>query len=275
MNTTIHEGGRALLALNNKVALLGTIDDEGCPHLTFLNTIQGLGERNLTFGQFTAGLCKEHLQQRPDCAFLALGADRTWVRGNARYTHTAVAGLEFDDYNNKPLFRYNSYVGINTVWYLDLLGISDMHKLDALKVVIGSIKSRAIAKRAAKNENQALSPFSMQLCGQVGGPKFLCYESPVGGLMITPVVQAKSAGTDGIAIAPVPFGEELALIPDGADVAFYALNLKMQNVLVKGIFNRAGKGYAIDIQRVYNAMPPLSGYIYPKAERPAEVIDFV
>jgi len=274
MNTTIHEAGRALLALDTKVALLGTVDGEGCPHLTFLNTLQGLGERNLTFGQFTVGLSKEHLLQRPDCAFLALGADRTWVRGSARYTHTAVTGPEFDEYNNKPLFRYNSYVGINTVWYLDLLGISDMQKLDALKILAGSVRSRLLAKKLVKEDDRALSPFSETLCGGFGWPKFLCYEASGNGLAILPVVQAYTAGTDRVAIAPVPFGEELARIPDGANVALYALNLKMQSVLVKGIFTRVGKGYAVDIERVYNAMPPLSGYIYPRQARPAEVTDF-
>jgi len=274
MNTTIHAAGMELLGLTNKIALLGTIDEAGGPHLTFLNTIQGLGEKNLTFGQFCTGLSKEHLLQRPDCAFLALGADRTWLRGSARYTHQALAGPEFDEYNDKPIFRYNSYVGINTVWYLDLLGISDMYKLDALGVVFGGIRSRKIAKAVAKEENRALSPFSKTLCGQLGGPKFICYETAGGTLSIFPVVQAKPAGTDRIAIAGMPYGEELALIPDGAKVAFYALNLKMQNVLVKGIFTRVKKGYQIDITRVYNTMPPISGYIYPREERPAEVTDF-
>ena len=274
MNTTIHAAGRELLGLTNKVALLGTIDDEGGPHLTFFNTIQGLGENNLTFGQFCTGLSKEHLLARPDCAFLALSAERTWLRGNARYTHQALAGPEFDEYNDKPIFRYNSYVGINTVWYLDLLGISDMYKLDALKIVFGGIRSRKIAKAIATEENRALSPFSKTLCGQVGGPKILCWQKPDGTLSIFPVVQAKPAGSDRIAIAGTPYGEELALIPDGAMVALYALNLKMQNVLVKGIFTRVKKGYQIDITRVYNTMPPTCGYIYPKEARPAEVTDF-
>jgi len=274
MNTSIHEAGRELLGLTNKVALLGTIDGEGAPHLTFFNTIQGLGEKNLTFGQFCTGLSKEHLLERPDCAFLALSADRKWLRGNARYTHQLIAGKEFDEYNDKPIFRYNSYVGINTVWYLDLLGISDMYKLDALKVVFGGIRSRKIAKAIAKEEKHALSPFSKTLCGQLGGPKFLCYEKADGTLSIFPTVQAKPAGTDRIAIGGMPYGEELAQIPDGARVAFYALNLKMQNVLVKGVFSRVKKGYQIDITRVYNTMPPTCGYIYPKEERPAEVTDF-
>ena len=271
MNTSIHEAGRALLALNNKVALLGTMDDEGYPHLTFMNTIQGFGERGLTFGQFCVGLSKAHLPRRPDCAFLALGADKTWLHGRARYVRTAQTGPEFDEYNNKPLFRYNSYVGINTVWYLDLLEISDMHNLAALKIATGAIRSRLIAKSAAKSEAGALSPFSQALFSELAGPKFLCYANADGALTILPVVQACNAGTDRIVISAA---KELAQIPSGAKVAVYALNLKMQNVLVKGVFARLGRGYAVDIQLVYNAMPPTSGYVYPKEARPAEVLVF-
>jgi len=271
MNKTIHKAGRALLGLNNKVALLGTMDDQGFPHLTFMNTIQGLDERNLTFGQFCMGLSKEHLLVRPECAFLALGADKTWLHGRARYTHTAKTGPEFDEYNNKPLFRYNSYVGINTVWYLDLLGISDMQKLAALQVATGALRSRMIAKKAAKNESGALSKFSVELFSELAGPKFLCYEAADGGLTIIPVIQACAAGTDRIVISR---SKDLAAIPPNANVAIYALNLKMQNVLVKGVIAQHKKGIVVDVQRVYNAMPPTSGYIYPKEKRPAEVTQF-
>jgi len=275
MHKTIHEEGRALLALNNKAALLGTIDDQGCPHLTFYNTIQGLGEQGLVLGQFCTGLSKEHLLKRPGCAFIALSTDKKWLRGNARYTHTARTGPEMDDYNNRPIYRYNSYVGIHTVWYFDLLGISDMYKLDVLKVVIGGISSRIAAKKAAKNEKQALSPFSQMLCGQVGGPKFICYEKADGMLSIIPIVHAKPAGSDRMVFSGTLYGEELAQIPQGANVAIYAGNRQMQSVIVKGIFSLLKKGvYMVDIQRVYNAMPPTSGYIYPKAAKPAEVIGF-
>ena len=274
MNKIIGEEAQALLAKTSKVALLGTTDDEGCPHLTFLSSIQGLGEDKLTFGQFCVGRSKQFLPQRPDCAFLALSADMRWLRGRARFTHTAKTGPEFDMYNNKPLFRYNAYFGVNTVWYLDLLGITGVEKLPLPQIASGALLSRAAALFAAANEKNALNRFGGALFAGIGNPKFLCYAGE-DGLAIVPVVQAAAAGTDRVVFAGSPYGEDLRGLAPGMQVCVMALNLDMQSVLVKGAY--AGKkagAHVIDIERVYNSMPPASGYIFPKAGRPAPVTEF-
>ena len=274
MNKTIDPAAQALLALDSKVALLGTIDDEGCPHLTFLSSLQSLGEDKITFGQFCVGLSKEFLLQRPACAFLALSADMRWLRGRACFTHTAKTGPEFDMYNNKPLFRYNAYFGVNTVWYLDLLGITGLQKLPLLKVGSGALLSRAIAPFAAQNEKNALTSFGRALFAGIGFPKFLCTAGE-DGLTIVPVVQATHAGADRIVFVGRPYGKDLRGLAPGARVCVMALNLDMQSVLVKGAY--AGKvagAHVVDIERVYNSMPPASGYIFPKAAKPEAITEF-
>jgi len=274
MNKTISEEAGALLAMTSKVALLGTLDDEGGPHLTFLATLQGLGEDRIIFGQFCVGLSKQFLPQRPECAFLALSADMRWLRGRARFTHTARTGPEFDMYNNKPLFRYNAYFGVNTVWYLDLLGVTDVEKLPLPQIGVGALLSRATAPLAAKNEKDALSRFGRALFAGIGFPKFLCYAGE-DGLTIVPVVQAVSAGTDRIVFTGKPYGEDLRGLAPGMQVCVMALNLDMQSVLVKGAYagKKAGT-HVIDIERVYNSMPPASGYIFPGAGRPEAITEF-
>ena len=273
MNKTIDTEAAALLALDSKVALLGTLDDEGCPHLTFLSSLQGLGEDKLTFGQFCVGLSKEFLLQRPECAFLALSADMRWLRGRARLTHTAKTGPEFDMYNNKPLFRYNAYFGVNTVWYLDLLGVTGVEKLPLLQIGSGAMLSRACAPFLAKSGKGALSPFGKSLFAAIGGPKFLCYEGE-GGLAIVPIVQATHAGTDRVAFFGRPYGKELGSLEPGAPVCVMALNLDMQSVLVKGTYIGKKGAHVMEIGRVYNSMPPASQYIYPKAAGPETVTEF-
>ena len=271
----IDQAGRELLALDSKVALLGTTDDEGCPHLTFLSSIQGLGEDRITFGQFSTGTCKEFVTKRPDCAFLALTADMRWLRGNMRYTHKSATGPEFDMYNNKPLFRYNSYFGINTVWYFDLLGVTGVRKLPALKVGMGALLSRAAAPLCKKSDNNALTLFSRELFSELIGPKFLCFAKADGQLTIVPIIQACNAGTDRVAISGLPYGADLKELPAGARVAVLALNLKMQSVLVKGTFTgKKGGACVINIDRVYNSMPPAAGYIYPKRPLPEAMTEF-
>jgi len=274
MNNIISEDARDLLALDSKVALLGTTDDEGCPHLTFLSSLQGLGEDKITFGQFCVGLSKQFLPQRPDCAFLALTADMRWLRGSARYTHTAQTGPEFDMYNNKPLFRYNAYFGINTVWYLDLLGITGVRKLPTLQIATGALLSQAAALAVGNSEKHALSGFGKVLFAGLGNPKFLCYAGEEG-LAIVPVVQAAPAGTDRVVFSGLPYGKELKALAPGAKACVIALNLDMQSVLVKGTYAGKKGAHVLEIERVYNSMPPASGYIYPKAAGPQAVAEFV
>ena len=274
MNKTIGEEAGALLALDSKVALLGTTDDEGCPHLTFLSSIQGLGEDKITFGQFCVGSSKVFLPQRPECAFLALSADMRWLRGRARFTHTAKTGPEFDMYNNKPLFRYNAYFGVNTVWYLDLLGITGVQKLPLPQIASGALLSRAAAPFAAQSEKDALTRFGKSLFAGIGFPKFLCYAGE-DGLTIVPVVQAAHAGTDRVVFAGRPYGQDLRGLAPGMQVCVMALNLDMQSVLVKGSYaGKKGGAHVVDIGRVYNSMPPASKYIYPRAVRPEAITEF-
>jgi len=273
MNNTISEEARALLSLDSKVALLGTIDGEGCPHLTFLSSLQNLGEDKLTFGQFCTGHSKRFLPARPDCAFLALTADMRWLRGRARYTHTAQTGPEFDMYNNKPLFRYNAYFGINTVWYLDLLGVTGVQKLPMLKIASGALLSRAAAPFAARSEKGALSLFGRALFAKPDGPKFLCYAGEEG-LAVVPVIQATHAGTDRVVFSGMPYGEDLKGLTPGAPICVMALNLEMQSVLAKGVYTGKKGAHVMEIERVYNSMPPAAGYIFPRAAKPEEVTAF-
>ncbi len=274
MGNIIDGKASALLALDSKIALVGTTDDEGCPHLTFLSSLQGLGQTRLTFGQFCTGLSKEFLPRRPDCAFLALSAEMNWLRGNARYTHTATTGPEFDQYNNKPLFRYNAYFGINTVWYLDLLDIGELQKLPMPKIVVGALLSRAAAPLAAKNEKAALSHISKSLLAKLDGLKFLCYAARDGRLIIVPVIQATHAGGDRVVFSGLPYGDDLRGITPGQKVCVLAQNLEMQSVLVKGAYAGKKGAHVVEIERVYNSMPPAAGYAYPRAERPEAVTEF-
>ncbi|MDR2525912.1 MAG: hypothetical protein LBC83_07025 [Oscillospiraceae bacterium] len=274
MKSTIGAAEAALLAQDSKIALLGTLDETGCPHITFFNSLQGLGDQQLTFGQFMVGQSKTFLPQRPDCAFLALSADMNWLRGRARYTHKETGGAEYEMYNNKPLFRYNTYFGINTVWYLDLLGISEIQKLPMPQIAAGAILTRVAAALRGKSEKGALALFSRQLFAKLDGLKFLCYADAQGALNLVPIIQATHAGADRAVFLPTPYGKLLKDAPQGCRAAILAVNLELQSVLVKGTLAKRSGAFTLDIDRVYNPMPPAVGYIYPKAAKPAPVTAF-
>ncbi|MDR1806226.1 MAG: hypothetical protein LBQ80_05620 [Clostridium sp.] len=271
----INEEAAALLALDSKVGLVGFLDDDGYPHVTFFNSLQGLGEDKLTLGQFMTGMSKECIPNHPDVAFLALTADMRWVRGNARFTHTATTGPEYDMYNAKPLFRYNTYFAINTVWYFDLQEIGEVEKLPMGKIVAGALLSRAAAPLCKKCEPEAITEFSVELLDKIDGLKFLCYTNAQGMLTLLPVIQATSAGAGRVAFAGAPYGKELAAVPTGQKVAVYAANLKLQSVLTQGVFvGKKGGAYCVDIEKVYNSMPTCVGYIFPRQLRPEPIESF-
>jgi hypothetical protein len=246
------------------------MDDFGFPHLTFITSIQGLGDDKMTFGKFCEGLSKRHIEARPDSRFLAISADMRWLRGAMRYVETRNTGDVFDEYNNKPLFRYNSYFGFSKVYFCDLLEISDIQKLPMPQIALGGVMSRAKALVSSKSENNALSVISRQLFGQFDGLKFICWAEGDTLSGIVPIVQATNAGTDRIAFSGIPYGK-LVTAPVGAKTAILALNLKMQSVLAKGTLEKKG---LFSVEQVYNSMPPKSRVIYPMEKRPVPVTEF-
>lgn len=268
--TMIDEASVKMMDCDSKVGVLATEDENGYPHLSFISSIQALDEQSLTFGQFSAGLSKRFLLDRPRAGFLVLSADKRYLRGNATYTHSANTGKEFDLYNNKPLFRYNSYMGFYRIFYLNLDRISALKPLPMGAIILGAILSRIKALFVRKSSRNALPLTGQALFSQLDSLKFLCYYEASGEATLLPVVQATSAGSDRIALCGVPFGRELKRIPDCAKVSILCLNLKMESVLVKGSYRRG----ILDIERVYNSMPPKMEYVYPRSDVIAPVKSF-
>jgi hypothetical protein len=172
-------------------------------------------------------------------------------------------------YNRKPMFRYNSYFGIHTVHYLDLVAFSGGESVSTAGVAIGSLMA-SFARRFAASQGGGpiLTPWAEKHVTRLGTLKFLSYVAGDGYPTIVPVVPCQPAGSTRLLFAPTVHREELAAIPSSTTVAVFALNLQMESVLIRGRFSgyrryaglRAG---AIDIDWVYNSMPPMQGPIYP------------
>ncbi len=269
-SNTIDEASIRMMECDSKVGVLATEDESGYPHLSFISSIQALGDHALTFGQFSAGLSKQFIMDRPHVGFLALSADKKYLSGNATYTHSANTGKEFDVYNNKPLFRYNSYMGFYRIFYLNLDRITNLQRLPMGAIVLGAILSRIKALFLSKSEQNALPYLAKQLIAQLDSLKFLCYYDADGEAILLPVVQATSAGTDRIVLCQFPFGRALKQIPGGTKASVLCLNLKMESVLVKGVYTKG----VLEIDRVYNSMPPKMEYIYPRSEQIEPVRNF-
>jgi len=260
--STIDDASIKMMDNDSKVGVLATRDESGYPHLSFISSIQALGNDRLTFGQFSAGLSKRFIVERPNVGFLALSADKRYLSGTATYTHSANTGPEFDLYNNKPLFRYNSYMGFYRVFYLNLNRITKLKNLPLGAIGLGAVLSRIKAPFSANSKNGAMPYAAKSLFSQLDSLKFLSYFDADGNAVVLPLVQATAAGTDRVVFSNIPFGKALKAIPDGAKASILCLTLKMESVLVKGVYSRG----RLDVERVYNSMPPKMEYVYPRSD---------
>jgi hypothetical protein len=93
-------------------------------------------------------------------------------------------------------------------------------------------------------------------------------------MSIIPIVQAAPAGTGRLAFTMSPYKEELLKLKPGAKAAVLALSLELVGVLVQGTYAGVQKGLGVvDIEQVYNPMPPLPSMVFPQ-EPVRAVTDF-
>jgi len=248
-----------------KVGLVATIDDEQKPHITVLSTLMGKGDDKMMFGKFCEGLSKEHLLKRPNAGFLIMNPNKEFWYGKMTFTNTKKEGDDYVLFNNQPLYRYNTYFGINTVYYFDLLEICEGESLPMKEIIINSIKVM-LAKGKYKEKKQVMKPWAMKFTSKLDTLLFVSYIADDGYPVIIPVIQAQSAGSSRILIKNKPYTDKLSQLKQGQDLAILAFSMSMETVLLKGKFsgfNEKGYGY-LEIDRVYNSMPPVHKYIYPE-----------
>jgi hypothetical protein len=214
-------------------------------------------------------MSKQHVRQHPQVGFLIMTLDKQLWRGKAVYTHTASQGPEFEMYNNTPMFRYNAYFGIHTVYYMDLVEHSGRQALPMGRVVLAAVKT-VVAKALSRERGRVavLNLWTRQLMNKLDGLKFLAYVGGDGYPVIIPIIQAQAADAETIIFSLGPYGRELEAIPAGATVAVFGLSLEMEDVLMRGAFEgvqrvggvRCGR---VSVNWVYNPMPPKPQQIYP------------
>ena len=204
--------------------------------------------------------------------------DRTMWRGKACWTHLRQEGLEYEQYNNLPMFRYNAYFGINTVHYLDLKAMSGPQKLPIGAILGGTLRTRLVKRVLAQSQaEKILKPFAYRLLNRMDALKFIAYIDGDGYPRIIPVIQCQAADCSRLVFAMHPYGTELAGIPQDSKVALFGLTMSMEDVLVRGCYRRDRRCLTrlgiVEIDWVYNSMPPCHGQIYPP-EPLTPVVDF-
>ena len=265
MRKTINEEEYKFFEKSEKLGVVGTVDDQGDPHLTLLTTIMAKGDREMVVGVFTKGLSKENMQKRNKCGFIIMGLDMHFWTGIMTWKDVKTEGEEFVKYNNMQMWRFNTYFGISKVNYFDLNGISDKRALEVPKIAVNEIRavlSKPFLKYAGKE--QVLRPYATALFNGLDHPKFLSYIDADGFPVVVPAVQAQEVGTNTIVFTAAPYKDDFAGLQPGARVCMMALSTAMESVVVKGTFSGFKGGIGrVKIDRVYNSIPPISRYIYP------------
>lgn len=257
------------LSASMKIGILGTVTPEGWPHLTMISTLKASAAGQMAFGQFIEGRSKEYLQLNPRAGWLIMSLDKQIWRGKANFTHTAKHGAEYDFYNNTPLFRYNAYFGVHTVYYLDLITHSGKAPLPMRQVVMASMQTM-LARTLGRSQasNKVLNPWTSGFLNKLNTLKFLGYIREDGYPEVIPCIQAQALDEELICFAASVYKDEIQRIPTGATLAVLGLSLDMEDVLLRGRYGGIGRVAGVRcgsmrVDWVYNPMPPVPGQIYP------------
>jgi len=256
-----------------KVGLIATINQEGLPHITLITALQAKTPDRLIWGQFSEGQSKQNVKTNPKTGFLIMTLDKSLWRGKALWTHQTPHGEDYEMFNKKPMFRYNAYFGIHTVHYMDLVETYGRESLPLLQIGLGSILTKAgkPAARQGSRTDRILNPWAEGLFNRLDAIKFLSYVGDDGFPTIIPLIQCQAADSTRLAFSPLAYHEELNSVRQNSSVAIFGLTMDMEDVLVRGIFAGFGKYRGVtlgcvDMNWVYNSMPPKPGQIYPVQE---------
>jgi len=194
-----------------KIGLLATVTPEGLPHVTLLSTLMACGPAQICFGQFTEGMSKKHILTNPKAGFLIMSLDRNVWRGKASYTHSAQAGPEYDYYNNVPMFRYNAYFGVHTVYYLNLLAQTGKSPLPMNRIIFAAIQTMlARTLRRKQGKQSVLNDWTRAFLDKIDNLKFLCYVDADGYPVLIPAIQTQSLDAQHVLFSTSVYAGELA-----------------------------------------------------------------
>ena len=261
-----------------KIGLLATVSPEGLPHVSLISSLMACAPQQLAFGQFTEGFSKQHIRVNPKTGFLIMGLDKNLWRGKATFSHAVKEGPEYEYYNNVPMFRYNAYFGVHTVYYLDLLGHTGKAPLPMNRIIFAAVQSMlARTLSLSKGKVEVLNHWTQVFLNKLDNLKFIAWVGADGYPNLIPAIQAQCLDKQRILFSTSVYTAELEAIPAGTDVAVFGMALTMEDVLLRGKYlgvrRVAGvKAGLAAVDWAYNPMPPVPGQIYPPVALEAVVI---
>lgn len=257
-----------------KIALVACHDESDDVHITLLSSLMNRGEDEMTLGEFVKGLSKNLFHEKPQSAFLIMNLSMDFWTGTMDFYDKKTEGEEYVIYNDMPLYRFNTYFGVHTVHYAKLREISDRRKLNLAGIGVSIARVLAASPFSKGKGPEVFNAWTRQHTKKLGTLFFLGFTGPDGYPRLLPLIQGRSVSNSRILFTLAPYKTLAAGLKDGARASLYALNLDMEAVLLKGTYRQLAGGLgAVDVDRVYNCMPPVHRYIYPETPW-AAVTDF-
>jgi hypothetical protein len=116
-----------------------------------------------------------------------------------------------------------------------------------------------------------LNSWTRAFVDKIDNLKFLSYVGEDGFPVLIPAIQTQSLDSQHVLFSTSVYTEELQAIPAGISLAVFNMALTMEDVLLRGKYlglHRVGgvKAGVVEVDWVYNPMPPVPGQIYPPME---------
>ncbi|MHA1777740.1 MAG: hypothetical protein DRO88_07200 [Promethearchaeia archaeon] len=258
---------------------VATIDPQGYPHITMITSNKATSPSVLKWGEFTTGQSKSNVVKNPKQGFLYMTAEMPFqflqVKGELESISTD--GEDAADFNQISLFRYNTYMRIYRTFFNRIIQARKIRNISLFGIVRGILANLNPFQFKAKTGDyeERLEPVGIRLFSGPIFPKFISYIDTDGYPVIIPCFQARTVEGKRIRIPLTQFKDDLLQIPKDSKVAMFAMDFEMVTQLIKGRFlGIQRKTGIVDIERVYNSMPPKMGEIYPNKVKVEKVEEF-
>ncbi|MBR3258383.1 MAG: hypothetical protein IKF96_05270 [Eggerthellaceae bacterium] len=256
-----------------KIALVAVEEGNGDLHTCLVSSLTNKGADKMMFGEFITGITKELIHEHPKTGFLIMSISRDFWTGKMDFTHKVHEGEDYVKMNEYPLFRFNTYFGVHTVHYADLVDISERQAVNMPGVIANAVWVilAKCANAGPKSEvKPALRPWAKKFLNGLLTLKYISYMGEDGYPKIVPIIQAQAANDSRVVFTRSPYAKMLSDLREGVRVNVYAVSLDMEVLLVKGTYRKGKLGLGVvDIDKVYNSAPPKMGYTYPAEKNEA------
>ena len=138
------------------------------------------------------------------------------------------------------------------------------------QVVFAAIQTMLARSLPGKRSSEpVLTPWARTFLNGLNTLKFLSYIGEDGYPVVIPAIQAQASDAEHVRFATSVYTEEIERIPAGTPMAVFGLSLDMEDVLLRGRYEglkRVGgvRCGSVQVDWVYNPMPPVPGQIYPQ-----------